>query len=291
MIIGAVICFGYFHTYLECNRKLEAERLLEILARNEKLQQAEPRWYTPFINFFHFNEPDAKQTQREFIKKSSQLNLSFCRPDHVFLLYANDLFLKQLQFLIDKCQESMAILREDLPFPLNSMACVLLVTLIGYILKLTFKYILSPRAWVGIWHAHNTLPSIGTGTSTGTIHHEDRISGENLRMLLHALSGGATSNQITISNTTATASLTQSHSTGSGVEEIQDALEIGNVDTSKDSAMSEVTAEVKRQDSPQKQTEKLDKNNSSNKSVDILKDKSDVESKEAKLEDVIDEET
>uniref|UniRef100_A0A034VR50 Uncharacterized protein n=1 Tax=Bactrocera dorsalis TaxID=27457 RepID=A0A034VR50_BACDO len=90
MIVGAVVCFGYFHTYLECNRKLEAERLLEMLARHE------PRWYTPIVSFFTSSEQQAQKIKKEYIKQASQLNWNFCRPDHVFLLYVNDLFLKKV---------------------------------------------------------------------------------------------------------------------------------------------------------------------------------------------------
>ncbi|XP_053947154.1 uncharacterized protein LOC128855929 [Anastrepha ludens] len=292
MIIGAVVCFGYFHTYLECNRKLEAEHLLEMLARHEQLMPSEPRWYSPIINFFTSSEQSRKQEKKEYIKKASQLNLNFCRPDHVFLMYANDLFLKQLGFLIDKSAETMEMLRDNLSFPFNYLAAVLLMFLIAYILKLTFKYILSPRAWAGLRqpgaigsHApqYSGLPS-----SSGTAHHEDRISGENLRMLLNAISGGATSNQITISNTTATAALTQPPDLASGVQEILNSLEnTSSADTGSESS-SPVVPEKSKQNSPQQQVATLDNNNEHDKQLDVSADSD--KCKEVQVEDVLDEE-
>ncbi|XP_017480830.1 PREDICTED: uncharacterized protein LOC108370086 isoform X1 [Rhagoletis zephyria] len=277
MIIGAVICFGYFHTYLECNRKLEAERLLEMLARHEQQEPSEPSWYRSIVNFFTSSEQREKQAKKEYIKQSSQLNLGFCRPDHVFLMYANDLFLKQLGFLMDKCAETMEVLKDNLTFPFNYLASVLLVVLIGYIVKLTFKYILSPRAWAGVWQA----PQIGirtphhNGLPTGTAHHEDRLSGENLRMLLNAISGGTTtSNKITISNTTVTAPLTESPETTSGVQEILLSLENGsNADTASDeSSMSEAAAQKSKHNSPHKQVDETDNNNGVENQFDVSDD-------------------
>ncbi|XP_018797380.1 PREDICTED: uncharacterized protein LOC108974153 isoform X2 [Bactrocera latifrons] len=271
MIVGAVVCFGYFHTYLECNRKLEAERLLEMLARHEQLAAQEPRWYTPIVNFFTFSEQQAQKTKKEYIKQASQLNLNFCRPDHVFLLYANDLFLKQLTFLIDKSIETMETLRNTLSFPFNYIAGGMLVFLIGYIVKLTFKYILSPRAWYGVWQQHEYATHRGgLPASTGTALHEDRISGENLRILLNAISGATSSNQISISNTTATASLTQAIEQGSGVQEILASLENGSADTASDSSMSEKLAKSK-ENSPQKQTDETVNNNATAKQQDVSK--------------------
>lgn len=289
MIIGAVVCFGYFHTYLECNRKLEAERLLEMLARHEQSAPQEPRWYTPIVNFFTSSDKQALKAKKEYIKKSSQLNLNFCRPDHVFLMYANDLFLKQLTFLIDKSVETMEILRSSLGFPYNYLAGILLVCLIGYIVKLTFKYILSPRAWAGVWQQREYATQRGAlpGTSTGTAHHEDRISGENLKMLLNAISCATSANQITISNTTATPALMQAPEHGSGVQEILAPLENGSADTGSESSMSEEEAKSK-ENSPQKQTHKSDNNNATEKQQNVSSDND--KANAVKLEDVLDNE-
>ncbi|XP_039954898.1 uncharacterized protein LOC120771111 [Bactrocera tryoni] len=271
MIVGAVVCFGYFHTYLECNRKLEAERLLEMLARHEQLAPQEPRWYTPIVSFFTFSEQQAQKTKKEYIKQASQLNLNFCRPDHVFLLYVNDLFLKQLSFLIDKSIETMETLRNSLSFPFNYIAGGMLVFLIGYFVKLTFKYILSPRAWYGVWQQHEyTTHRGGLPASTGTALHEDRISGENLRILLNAISGATSSNQISISNTTATAALTPATEQGSGVQEVLASLENGSADTASDSSMSEKLTKSK-ENSPQKQTDESANNNATAKQQDVSK--------------------
>lgn len=65
--------------------------------------------------------------------------------------------------------------------------------LIGYIIKLTFKYILSPRAWASLWHYSREKPQIqqhpqlNTATSGVASLTEDRISGENLTLLLNAM--------------------------------------------------------------------------------------------------------
>lgn len=258
-------------------------------------------------------------------RKSSQLNLNFCRPDHVFLMYANDLFLKQLTFLIDKSVETMDKLRsifllllhydqfmkliilitDTLSFPFNYIASIVLVFLIGYIVKWTFKYILSPRAWIGVWQQRDYAVNRGAiPTSTGTAHHQDRISGENLRMFLNAISGTKSSNQITISNTTATAALTQAAEQGSGVQEILASLENGCADMAVESSMSEETAKSK-ENSPQKQTAKINNNDAAENQQDVSKSvnkpqevtekqhgtpKAVDKSHEVKLEDVLDNE-
>ncbi|XP_014092612.2 uncharacterized protein [Bactrocera oleae] len=288
MIVGAVVCFGYFHTYLECNRKLEAERLLEMIARHEQLAAQEPMWYTPIVNLLTFSGKQTRDTKKEYIKKASQLNLNFCRPDHVFLLYANDLFLTQLTFLIDKCVETMEILRNSLSFPFNYIASAVLVFLIGYIVKLTFKYILSPRAWYGVWRQHEYAMHRGAlPASTGTAHHEDRISGDNLRILLNAISGATSSNQISISNTTATAALTQAAEQGSGVQELLAPLDNGSADTASESSTSEEKANSK-ESSPHKQTDEIVNNNATAKQQDVSK--SAEKPHTLKLEDVLDKE-
>ncbi|XP_004529385.1 uncharacterized protein LOC101456462 isoform X1 [Ceratitis capitata] len=268
LIIGAVLCFGYFHTYIECNRKIEAERLLEVLAHQEQLN-TEPRWYTPIVNLFSSSEQDSKRAKFEYLKKASRINLNFCRPDHVFLLYANDLFLKQLTFLIDETTEAIQTLRSNLSFPFNYLAVVLLVMLIGYIVKYTFKYILSPRAWADIWYAHqsghNAPQHDALSGRTGTTHREDCLSGENLSMLLNAISGGSTSSaQITITHTTTAAALTQAKGVPSGVQEILTPIDNDGADTECDTSMSEPSESESKLSVPQEEL-KDSENKSDNK--------------------------
>ncbi|XP_049318217.1 uncharacterized protein LOC125780282 isoform X2 [Bactrocera dorsalis] len=249
MIVGAVVCCGYFHTYLKCNRKLEAEHLLEMFARHE------PRWYTPIVSFFTSSEQQAQKIKKEYIKQASQLNWNFCRPDQVFLLYVNDLYLKKVY-----------------------LAGGVLVFLIGYIVKLTFKYeyIPSARAWYGVWQQWSmcvmeyVTQRGGLPVSTDTALHEDRNSGENLRTLVNDISGATSSNQISINNTTATAALTQTTEQGSGVQEILASLENGSADTASDSSMSEKLAKSK-ENSPQKQTDESVNNNATTKQQDMSK--------------------
>lgn len=75
-----------------------------------------------------------------------------------------------------------------LSFPYNLIAPVFLVALVGYIIKLTFKYVISPKAWVSLLHNKPAAPVAPVAQPIGA--HEpvrDSISGENLKMLLNVI--------------------------------------------------------------------------------------------------------
>lgn len=79
-----------------------------------------------------------------------------------------------------------------LSFPFNLIAPIALVILIGYILKLTFKYVISPKAWMGFFHMRSNLPTAGNqATVTAGESGGDRLSGDNLKMLLNVINASS----------------------------------------------------------------------------------------------------
>ncbi|XP_022211045.2 uncharacterized protein LOC111066614 [Drosophila obscura] len=190
IVLGGMLLIGYFHTYLECNRKLEVEAMLNVIDSNQQPQSYdEMSWIQRLRHFVVRSSPEEEQKER--LRKSSKLNLTYCLPDHVFMMYVNDLFLKQLEMLLEKVSQTMTKLSSGLSFPFNLIAPIFLVALVGYIIKLTFKYVISPRAWATLIH---TRP--GHADSQPTAQHfiagkepvRDCISGENLKILLNVIS-------------------------------------------------------------------------------------------------------
>ncbi|KAH8407011.1 hypothetical protein KR222_003927 [Zaprionus bogoriensis] len=187
IILGGFFIYGYFHTYLECNRKLEADSLMEVMVNDDNSRVSEKSWFYRVFGFLSTESTETKLKQK--ILKSSKLNLPFCRPDHVFIMYTSDIFLKQIEMLLEKTTHSLSSLSTGLSFPYNLLAPFALVMMIGYILKLTFKYVISPKAWMGFWQRRSSAPSTGhqeaisAGDSGG-----DRLSGDNLKMLLNVIS-------------------------------------------------------------------------------------------------------
>lgn len=49
-----------------------------------------------------------------YYRKSSKLNLPFCRPDHVFIMYTSDIFLKQIEMLLEKTTQTLSSLSSKL---------------------------------------------------------------------------------------------------------------------------------------------------------------------------------
>ncbi|KAH8243135.1 hypothetical protein KR032_004741 [Drosophila birchii] len=184
IFFGGVFLFGYLHTYVECNRKLEADAMLEVINTNQEPEwNAEMSWFSRLKNYVSRTSPEDKQ--KEMIRKSSRLNLPYCRPDEVFLMYTNDLFLKQLEVLLERVSNTMTKLTSGLSFPYNLIAPLFLVALVGYIIKLTFKYVLSPKAWGSLIHNRPAAPvahPIGANEPA-----RDCISGENLKILLNVM--------------------------------------------------------------------------------------------------------
>ncbi|XP_001358578.2 uncharacterized protein [Drosophila pseudoobscura] len=191
VILGGVLLCGYFHTYLECNRKLEVDAMLDVInSHQEPLSYDEMSWMQRLRNFVV--RPSAEAEQRERLRKSSKLNRTYCLPDHVFIMYINDLFLKQLELLLEKVSQTMTKLTSGLSFPYNLIAPIFLVALVGYIIKLTFKYVISPRAWGTLLHTrpgHTDTPTMlqSQASIAGRETVGDCISGENLKMLLNVI--------------------------------------------------------------------------------------------------------
>ncbi|XP_030370667.1 uncharacterized protein LOC115621221 isoform X2 [Scaptodrosophila lebanonensis] len=178
VVIGGIALFGYFHTYLECNRKLEIEQMIDVLEKNNQptLDNADQSWFARLRNQF-VSSGTIEEQQKQQLRKSSKINLAYCRPDHVLLMYLNDLFLKQLEMFLEKVMHTLSNLRSGLSFPYNYVALVSLVALVGYIVKLTFKYILSPKAWAALLHNKNS--SRGTDVQQAVLNNEaggDRLS-------------------------------------------------------------------------------------------------------------------
>lgn len=167
-------------------------------------------------------------------------------------MYFNDIFLKYLQVLLEQCTVTLTKLKEGLPFPFNYFAAFMLICIIGYILKLTFKYILSPSAWGHLLHRNHYHPAQQAALTNADAksHHEDRISGENLKLLLNVIS--------------ATPQRIQLPPVVSGVEELKEAIEaapIANLSSLEAAAITNLTS---ADESP---TSKLQHNNNSNEKV------------------------
>lgn len=126
-------------------------------------------------------------------------------------MYFNDIFIKYLQVLIEQFTTTLTKLNGDLGFPYNILSGFLLVILIGYILKLVFKYLLSPGAWVHFMHRKQSdyMPQQAS-IKNSTNSNDDRLSGDNLKLLLNAITATPQRNVI---------------AAVSGVEEVREALE------------------------------------------------------------------
>ncbi|XP_034488570.1 uncharacterized protein LOC117792509 [Drosophila innubila] len=187
IILGGIFIYGYFHTYLECNRKLEVDAMIEVIDNHQQHSDiADKSWFSRMFSYFSSESQEVQQKKK--LIKSSKLNMPFCRPDHVFIIYTSDIFLKQIEMLLEKTTHTISSLSTGLSFPYNLIAPFALVFMIGYMLKLTFKYIISPKVWMGFVHRRSTPPV--AGTQQAVLADEaagDRLTGENLRMLLNVV--------------------------------------------------------------------------------------------------------
>ncbi|KAH8342154.1 hypothetical protein KR074_001658 [Drosophila pseudoananassae] len=186
IIIGACFLTGYFYTYMECNRKLEVESMLEVIDSQSGSYGA-MSWFGKLKSLVYSDS--ATEKRKEMLRKSSKISISYCLPDQVFLMYMNDLFFKQLEILLERVTHTMTRLSTNLGWPYCYIAPLFLIALVGYIIKLTFKYILSPKAWGSLLHrsgshpaSNATIPSIAA-KEPGV----DCISGDNLKMLLNVM--------------------------------------------------------------------------------------------------------
>ncbi|XP_075170469.1 uncharacterized protein LOC142242830 [Haematobia irritans] len=202
---GSLFLFGFLHTYLECNRELEVNQMMEILQHKERstMEQNQYGFWGYLRSFFPASKSVA---DTEFLKKSTKISLGFCRPDHVVIMYFNDIFLKYLEVLLQQCSQTLATLNGNLPFPLNYISGFLLIGIIGYILKLVFKYVLNPAAWAHVLHSRDYLHALPEKSRNFNPSH-DCISGENLKMLLRVMNSEPNLNKV------------------SGIEEVREAIE------------------------------------------------------------------
>ncbi|XP_017074515.1 uncharacterized protein LOC108110118 [Drosophila eugracilis] len=214
IFLSGTFLFGYFHTYMECNREADVEAMIEIIKHQQNPgSSAEMPWYSRLASILSPSSPQDKQI--EMLRKSSKVSLSICRPDKVLFMYMNDIFITQLEILIEKLWAVIRKMNSRESFPYNLIAPIILVALVAYIIKLTFKYIISPRAWASLLH-NNSAPiaapmaqqSIGSRDSG-----EDCLSGDNLKMLLNVMSS------------TSIPQKTQAVAAVSGVQELVEALE------------------------------------------------------------------
>ncbi|EDW81262.2 uncharacterized protein Dwil_GK11120 [Drosophila willistoni] len=185
LTICGIFFYGYFITYLECNKKLEVDAMIDMIDNSQKLDSSSLSWGSRAWNYF-FQESEIDQ-QKARLRKSAKLNMSECRLDYVLIMYLNDLFLKQLEMLLEKVTQTMSKLSSEMPFPFNLIAPFALVALVGYIVKLTFKYVISPKVWIKMRHSSPPAPA---PHQLQPQHNEalgDRLSGENLKMLLNAI--------------------------------------------------------------------------------------------------------
>ncbi|XP_068155612.1 uncharacterized protein [Drosophila tropicalis] len=184
LILCGIFFYGYFITYLECNKKLEVDAMIDIIDNTQKFDISPMSWGSLAWNYF-FKESEVDQ-QKARLRKSAKLNMSECRLDHVLIMYINDLFLKQLEMLLEKVTQTMSKLSSEMPFPFNLIAPLALAALVGYIVKLTFKYIISPKVWIKMRHSAPP-PAPHQAVSQNNEALGDRLSGENLKMLLNAI--------------------------------------------------------------------------------------------------------
>ncbi|KAH8381416.1 hypothetical protein KR093_004482 [Drosophila rubida] len=187
IVIGGVFLYGYFHTYLECNRKMEVDAMIEVIdSHQESLSDDQSSWLSRVFSFISKETPVEKQKKR--LIKSTRLIMPFCRPDHVFVMYTSDIFLKQIEILLEKITQTITTLTTGLGFPFNLIAPFAIVCLVGYMLKLIFKYIISPKVWIPIIQK-SSAPAV-QGSQQATLvggSASDSLSGENLKMLLHVM--------------------------------------------------------------------------------------------------------
>lgn len=179
--------------------------MLEVIdSQQDPLSYNEMSWLARLKSFVY--SESATEKRKEMLKKSSKISLSYCLPDQVFLMYMNDLFFKQLELLLEKVTHTMTRLSSKFQFykilisnlksnqflianlgwPYCYIAPLFLVVLVGYIIKLTFKYVISPKAWATLLH-HSSSPPASNATIHAIASKEpavDCISGENLKMLL-----------------------------------------------------------------------------------------------------------
>ncbi|KAM7359590.1 uncharacterized protein ACRADG_000254 [Cochliomyia hominivorax] len=217
LIFGGFFIYGYLHTYLECNRELEVNQMLDIInSGNDEEKVPKQNWLVKFVIEI-FSGDKNQDLQKQKLKQSAKLSLGYCRPDHVLIMYFNDMFLKYLQILLEQFTATFTKLNSDLGFPYNIMSGILLACLIGYIIKLIFKYTLNPKTWVQILHRKQHYITENVSLKNRINSQDDRLSGENLKSFLNAINSNAQLNDIPLKLPKIAAV--------SGIEEVKEALE------------------------------------------------------------------
>ncbi|XP_055849845.1 uncharacterized protein LOC129914556 [Episyrphus balteatus] len=180
VFLGAFILFGYFCTYVECNRKLEKEEYIQFIRETEP---EEPNFFTK--NFGRFFKLSAREEKIQKIENQSKLKLPFCRPDHVAIMYFNEMFFNQLQVIVEKIADSMTVIQNKVPFPYNYLGMIAFPFLFLTILPLLFQNILNPVSWFKIFQGSTSEQEKRNNNNSSA--EGDRLSGENLKIVLDAL--------------------------------------------------------------------------------------------------------
>lgn len=175
-VLFAFVTIGYILTYIECNNKLHEEELIELA----DLDKADKSYVSKFLGVF---KPSERENKIQEIKDKMKFKLPFCRPDRVLIMYLNEIFFDQLLLSVQKISEGMNILYNSVPFPYNMMAMFGLPILFWAMIPLVFHYFLNPASWVGYFKSSHGPQS----TTNNNTHDQDRLSGQNLQILLGAI--------------------------------------------------------------------------------------------------------
>lgn len=186
-----------------------------------------------------------------------------------------------MEVLLQQCSNSLTTLKDTLPFPYNYFAAFMLICIIGYFFKLTFKYILSPSVWIRAYRQHpkenfgmSALGQTAAQQQQALPPTEDRLSGDNLKMLLNVISSAVPAQQ---------ASAQSKLPAVSGVEDIREAIEAGQPSQSS-SANTSTSSNTPEKSTPTITSITNNNNNSSSNTEKLISDKTQV-----LLEDVPDD--
>lgn len=164
------------------------------------------------------------------------------------------MFLKYVQTLLEQGTGTLQILQNSLPWPLNYFSSILLIFIVGYFIKLTFKYILNPASLSHMWHRnsqHHPYVNQTAALSQGDAN-TDRISGENLKALLNVIHATTVSNKQPVVPAV------------SGVQEVHEAIESAPANDTSTSSVSSpdvtvnATSKVKKNNNNSPKEQKAD---------------------------------
>lgn len=85
----------YGSLFRESKEKQQRQKILLVLLISYLLKNV-------FINYTYFCHVR--------YRKSSKLRMPYCRPDHVFIMYASEIFLKQIEMILEKTTQTISSL-------------------------------------------------------------------------------------------------------------------------------------------------------------------------------------